>query len=133
MALEAAGLNLWWDAQIEGGAAFAKSIEAALEECDAVIVVWSAKSVGSDWVLDEAAKGRDLRKLVPVSFDGTEPPLGFRQYQSINLSRWHGNADAAEIASVVRAVRAAAAQAPRQPPDLGSSRTPPIRRPAAAH
>ena len=36
---------------------FAKSIEAALEECDAVIVVWSAKSVGSDWVLDEAAKG----------------------------------------------------------------------------
>jgi hypothetical protein len=25
-------------------------------------------------VLDEAAKGRDLRKLVPVSLDGTEPP-----------------------------------------------------------
>ena len=70
MALEAAGLSLWWDARIEGGAAFAKSIEAALEECDAVIVVWSAQSVGSDWVLDEAAKGRDLHKLVPVSFDG---------------------------------------------------------------
>lgn len=127
-ALQVAGLNLWWDAHIEGGAAFAKSIEAALEKCDAVIVVWSAKSVGSDWVLDEAAKGRDLRKLVPVSFDGTEPPLGFRQYQSINLSRWHANADAAEIASVVRAVRAAAAQAPRQPPDLGSS----PRRPSAS-
>lgn len=120
-ALEAAGLNPWWDALIEGGAAFAKSIEAALENCDAVIVVWSAKSVGSDWVLDEAAKGRDLRKLVPVSFDGTGPPLGFRQYQSINLSRWQGNADSAEIASVVRAVRAAAAQVPCQPADLGSS------------
>lgn len=120
-ALEAAGLNPWWDALIEGGAAFAKSIEAALENCDAVIVVWSAKSVGSDWVLDEAAKGRDLHKLVPVSFDGTEPPLGFRQYQSINLSRWQGKTDSAEIASVVRAVRAAAAQVPRQSPDSAST------------
>ena len=114
MALEAAGLSLWWDARIEGGAAFAKSIEAALEECDAVIVVWSAKSIGSDWVLDEAAKGRDLHKLVPVSFDGTEPPLGFRQYQSLNLSRWQGNADATEISNVVRGVRAAARKTSHQ-------------------
>ena len=114
-ALEAAGLNLWWDALIEGGAAFAKSIEAALEDCDAVIVVWSRTSVGSDWVLDEAAKGRDLRKLVPVSLDGTGPPLGFRQYQSVDLSRWQGNTDAAEIIGIVRGVRAAAGQTEHPP------------------
>lgn len=110
-ALEAAGLRLWWDALIEGGAAYAKSIEAALDKCDAVIVLWSRASVGSDWVLDEAARGRDLRKLVPVSIDGTEPPLGFRQYQAVDLSRWQGNADAAEVASVVRGARIAAGQA----------------------
>jgi len=115
-ALEDAGLSLWWDAQIEGGAAFAKSIEAALENCDAVIVVWTRTSVGSDWVLDEAAKGRDLRKLVPVSLDGTEPPLGFRQYQSVDLSRWQGNTSAAEIIGIVRGVRAAAGQTARQSP-----------------
>ena len=90
-ALEVAGVDLWWDTMIEGGAAFAKSIEAALENSNAVIVVWSAASVGSDWVLDEAAKGRDLRKLVPVTFDGTEAPLGFRQYQAIDLSHWRGD------------------------------------------
>jgi TolB-like protein len=112
-ALEAAGLDLWWDAQIEGGAAFARSIEAALDSCNAVVVLWSRASVGSDWVLDEAAKGRDLRKFVPVTFDGTEPPLGFRQYQSINLSHWHGDAGAPEIASIARAVRAAGGQATR--------------------
>ena len=39
---------------------------------------------------DEAAQGRDQRKLVPVTLDGVEPPLGFRQYHSINLSRWRG-------------------------------------------
>ena len=126
MALEAAGLSLWWDARIEGGAAFAKSIEAALEECDAVIVVWSAKSVGSDWVLDEAAKGRDLHKLVPVSFDGTAPPLGFRQYQSLNLSHWKGSPDAAEIANVVRGVQAAARKSQHPAPGLAAARNRPF-------
>ena len=115
-ALEAAGVDLWWDTMIEGGAAFAKSIEAALENSNAVIVVWSAASVGSDWVLDEAAKGRDLRKLVPVTFDGTEAPLGFRQYQAIDLSHWRGDPRAPEIVSIVRAIRVATGQAVRQPP-----------------
>jgi TolB-like protein len=102
--LGAAGLDVWWDAMIEGGAVFAKSIEAALTSCDAVIVCWSRTSVESDWVRDEAAKGRDLRKLVPVSLDGTAPPLGFGQYHSIDLSRWRGASDGAEIAALVRAV-----------------------------
>ena len=126
MALEAAGLSLWWDARIEGGASFAKSIEAALEECDAVVVVWSAKSVGSDWVLDEAAKGRDLHKLVPVSFDGTAPPLGFRQYQSLSLSHWKGSPDAAEIANVVRGVQAAARKSRHAGPALAAARNAPF-------
>jgi TolB-like protein/Flp pilus assembly protein TadD len=120
-ALEESGLDVWWDTLIEGGAAFAKSIEAALESCDAVVVVWSRTSVASDWVLDEAAKGRDLRKLVPVSLDGTLPPLGFRQYHSIDLSRWQGNSADAEIAGVVRGIAAAASQAvDRSPTTAGA-------------
>lgn len=106
-ALQEAGLDVWWDALIEGGAAFAKSIEAALESCNAVVVIWSSTSVASDWVLDEAAKGRDLRKLVPVSLDGTLPPLGFRQYHSIDLSGWQGDPAAAEIAALLRGIAAA--------------------------
>ena len=123
-ALQEAGLNVWWDSLIEGGAAFAKSIEAALENCDAVIVVWSRASVQSDWVLDEAAKGRDLRKLVPVSLDGTLPPLGFRQYQSINLSGAWGKTGSADIAGVVRAVAAAAGQALHGPGTTAEARAP---------
>jgi TolB-like protein/Flp pilus assembly protein TadD len=106
-ALEARGFDVWWDALIEGGAAFAESIESALDGSDAVVVAWSRASIGSDWVRDEAAKGRDQHKLVPVSLDGAEPPLGFRQYQSVNLSRWQGDPAAAEISGVVRAIRAA--------------------------
>ena len=105
-ALEAAGLTLWWDQLIEGGAAFAKSIESALDGCDAVIVVWSKASVASDWVLDEAGQGRDLRKLVAVSLDGTLPPLGFRQYHSVNLAAWLGGTDNVAINAIVRGVAA---------------------------
>jgi TolB-like protein len=105
-ALEAAGLDVWWDTLIEGGAAFAKSIETSLEACDAVVACWSRGSVASDWVLDEAGRGRDLRKLVPVTLDGTEPPLGFRQYHAVDLSRWRGDPAAAEIAAIVRGIAA---------------------------
>lgn len=103
-ALEEAGLQVWWDALIEGGAAFARTIETALQASDAVIVLWSARSVASDWVLDEAAHGRDMKKLVPLSLDGTEPPLGFRQYQSITLAIDHGRISDASLQSVLRAV-----------------------------
>lgn len=115
-ALEKAGLRVWWDALIEGGEEFAKTIEAALNSCDAVIVAWSKTSVVSDWVRDEAAKGRDRRKLVPVSLDGTEPPLGFGQYHSIDLSRWRGNPDGSEFASVIRGIAAVTGkEAPTSP------------------
>src|SRR5262245_1243860 len=114
-ALEAAGLAVWWDGLIEGGAAFAKSIETELDHCDAVIVLWSKASADSDWVLDEASQGRDLRKLVPVSIDGTLPPLGFRQYHAIDLAKWRGQAASPEIDAIVRSVAAAGSAAQRPP------------------
>ena len=39
-ALEHAGYTPWWDALIEGGAAFGRSIADALESADAVLVLW---------------------------------------------------------------------------------------------
>ena len=48
-------------------------------------MLWSAQSIGSDWVRDEAAAGRDSARLVPVLIDRVDPPLGFRQYQSVSL------------------------------------------------
>lgn len=103
-ALLAQGFDVWWDALIEGGAGFAQMIEAKLEAADAVIVVWSAASVGSDWVRDEAAHARDRKRIVPVSIDGTEAPLGFRQYHTVDLSKWHGRADAPEVAKVIAGI-----------------------------
>ena len=108
-ALGAAGYTVWWDALIEGGAAFARTINVALDKADAVIVLWSATSIDSDWVCDEAASGRDRKRLVPLSLDGTLPPLGFRQYHAIDLSHWKGRAGDPEMAAIERAIAATCA------------------------
>lgn len=84
-ALESAGIEVWWDGLIEGGAKFGAITEQALEDASAVVVLWSKTSVGSHWVKDEATLGRDRQRLVPVSIDGSEPPLGFRQFQCLDL------------------------------------------------
>ena len=85
-ALAAAGLSVWWDTAIETGSRFSTEIERELNAADVVVVAWSAASVTSAWVLDEAGAGRDRGRLVPVQLDDTAPPLGFRQYQATDLS-----------------------------------------------
>ena len=90
--LEREGHDVWRDDDdIGGGASFSTEIEKALTDCAAVLVLWSSESVKSAWVRDEAGFGRDAGKLIPLSLDGTEPPLGFRQFQAIDLSKWRGH------------------------------------------
>lgn len=83
--LQAAGISVWWDAMLEGGAQYNPVTEQKLEAADAVVVLWSQVSVGSHWVHDEATRGRELGTLIPVSIDGSQPPLGFRQFHWISL------------------------------------------------
>ncbi len=130
-ALAAAGHHLWWDALMEGGSAFAQEIETQLAAADVVIVMWSAASVGSDWVRDEAAHGRDRQRLVPVMLDGTAPPLGFRQYHAVDLSRWSGRAQAPEMAALLRAISVVSAAAdPGDPAPIITARPAPPDGPA---
>jgi tetratricopeptide (TPR) repeat protein len=89
-ALEKAGHSVWWDRHIKGGAQYSNEIEEALKLADAVVVLWSRQSVRSAWVRDEAAVGRDRGRLVPVLIEAVDPPLGFRQYQNIDISTWKG-------------------------------------------
>ena len=117
-ALEKAGIHVWWDGLIEAGEAYSNSIESALDEADAVIVLWSQSSIHSDWVRDEAARGRERKCLVPLSIDGNKPPLGFRQYHTINLSNWQGRSDEPQFAAVLRCIGALAGKPHLAPPAL---------------
>ncbi len=89
-AIEHAGLEVWFDTRLRPGQSFDEVIAAELERARVVLVVWSAASVKSRWVRDEAQVGADRDVLVPVSADGTPPPLGFRQFQSLDMRGWRG-------------------------------------------
>jgi TolB-like protein/Flp pilus assembly protein TadD len=84
-ALEDAGLSVWWDRHIQAGTDFSAEIEREIEAARVVVVLWSEASRDSPWVRDEAAYARDRRKLIPVQLDASDPPLGFRQVQSLRL------------------------------------------------
>jgi adenylate cyclase len=86
-----AGHEVWWDRHLHGGSRFATEIDKALKDAQAVVVLWSPTSIDSAWVQDEAAEGRDSGRLVPVSLSSAKPPLGFRQFQKIELGAWDGS------------------------------------------
>ncbi len=104
--LEQAGFRVWWDGLIEGGERFSHIIEAELEHARAVVVLWSKHSHDSHWVHDEATRGRDSGRLVPVSLDASQPPLGFGQFQSIDVAKSLGKPGSEPMQKLVRAVAA---------------------------
>ena len=95
-ALETAGHSVWWDRQLHAGERFSAEINKALSNADLVVVLWSRTSVESPWVQDEAAVGRDSRRLVPVLIDRVDPPLGFRQYHAVDLTK-RGKAGSTDV------------------------------------
>lgn len=122
--LENLGHSVWWDRQVQGGSRFSIEIEQALKGADAILVLWSRASVRSAWVTDEAAEGRDSGRLVPVVIDDSKPPLGFRQYQAIDLSGWKGRNSPGAIDAVHQAIvaKSGAAQADQAPPKARNPR-----------
>ena len=119
-ALEKAGHTVWYDRHIHGGAQYSRKIEQALDAADAVIVLWSTRSLDSAWVRDEAAEGRDRGKLVPLSIEGVNAPMGFRQFQTIDLGTWKGRGKVPHLDDLLEAVASQAnerAVAPMPPLD----------------
>jgi hypothetical protein len=77
-ALSARGWSVWWNRKIPLGKSFDEVIEKALSQAKCVIVLWSAVSVASDWVRNEASEAKRRVILVPVFLDTVNAPLAFR-------------------------------------------------------
>ncbi len=82
------GWSVWWDRRIPAGRTWREVIGGALQAARAVIVAWSATSVKSTWVQEEADWGLERRLLVPIFLDDIRPPLGFGAVQAVDLSQW---------------------------------------------
>ena len=87
-ALENQGWSVWWDRTIPPGKTFDQVIEEAIKAASCVVVLWSKRSIKSDWVKEEANIGKQRNILVPAKIDPIDPPLGFGRIQAADLINW---------------------------------------------
>lgn len=99
-----AGHDVWWDRHLHAGSRFDREIEEALKSAEAVVVIWSSASLDSAWVKDEAAEARDSERLVPVAIGSAKPPLGFRQFHTIDFGPWKGHGRPEALDEVLDAI-----------------------------
>jgi TIR domain len=90
VALETEGFSVWWDPALPIGQTYSSSIHSQLATAKAVMPVWTARSIDSEWVQEEAVQGKRRGVLLPVRMDAVEPPLGFTMVQTADLSDWSG-------------------------------------------
>jgi TolB-like protein/thioredoxin-like negative regulator of GroEL len=105
-ALQSAGLNVWWDADLPAHRDYSTVIERNLAEAKAVVVLWSKSAAGSQWVRAEADFARNAGKLVQGQLDGTLPPMPFNQIQCADLKRWRGSPTHAGWAKLYGSIQA---------------------------
>jgi hypothetical protein len=118
-ALEACGLDVWWDRGLPGGESWHRNIESKLAEAGCVVVIWSANSTGADggYVREEARRGLTRNILVPVLIDKLEHlPLGFGEIQALDLTRWRGERRSPDFQDLVRTIRAKLSNEPLPAP-----------------
>lgn len=124
VALEAAGIGVWWDRELTGGGDFAAEIERHLTAAPLVVVLWSSTSVLSDFVRDESGRARDLRKLLPIRIEPVALPLGFGTLHTLDLIDWDGDPDDDALTEILSQIRHRLAQAAK----AGSPTAPPLER-----
>src|SRR5258708_3558463 len=113
-ALRGLGYGVWRDDELPAHRAYAEVIEERLRSAKAVVVMWSAEAVKSQWVRAEANVARAAGTLVQLRLDNTVPPLPFNEIQCADLVGWTGDLGAhgwkKVAASVAELIGAIAAQ-----------------------
>jgi len=132
--LEAQGWSVWWDRTIPAGKIYDEVIEEALAVAKCIIVLWSERSVKSEWVRTEAQEGVDRRILIPVLIENEDVriPLTFRRIQSANLIGWNGEVAAPSFKKLVNDIAALLGSTRQGKENRKSFPTPVKPRPAAA-
>src|SRR5271170_7847690 len=90
-ALRALGYGVWRDDELPAHRVYAEVIEERLKAAKAVVVVWSAEAVKSQWVRSEADRARQDAKIVQLCLDRVRLPMPFDQIECADLDAWTGD------------------------------------------
>lgn len=87
-ALRSTGLGVWWDENLLAGQTWQQELDDQITKAEVIIVLWSSRSVGSNWVLFEASIAKRLGKLVNVKIEDITLPKPFDFIQYADLTAW---------------------------------------------
>src|SRR3984957_13756063 len=109
--LRSLGYAVWRDDELPAHRSYAQVIEERLNASKAVVVVWSAEAVKSEWVQSEADRARMDHKLVQLRLDGAPLPMPFDRIQCADMAGWNGEADSPGWKKVLGSIADLAASA----------------------
>ena len=110
-ALRSLGYSVWIDDALPAHRAYGPVIEEEMTAAKAAVVIWSADAARSEWVLSEANRAREERKLVQVRIDKVRLPMPFDTIQCADLAGWTGDADHRGWCKVAESIAALAGPA----------------------
>ncbi len=99
------GWEVFIDKQTHVGRRWHKEIERELHAAKAVVVLWSATSRDSDFVLEEAEYGKRKDILFPVFIERVEFPYGFGRIQTADLVDWNHRTEHAGLVQLLASLR----------------------------
>jgi TolB-like protein len=127
-ALRAHGYSVWIDDDLPAHRTYSRVIEEQMTAAKAAVVIWSADAARSEWVLSEANRAREDRKLVQVATDKARLPMPFDTIQCADLAGWTGDAAAHEwrkvVASIADLVGADGSASPSRPTAVAAAAKP---------
>src|SRR5258708_25231101 len=113
-ALRGLGYGVWRDDENPAHRAYVEVIQERLQAAKAVVVVWSAEAVKSEWVQSEADRARGDHKLIQLRVDDAALPMPFDRIQCADMAGWTGDLEAPGwkkvVASVAELIGGVAAQ-----------------------
>src|SRR2546426_12101686 len=95
--LQTAGWSVWWDRDVEGGEEWEGRIETELGVARCVVVLWTRKSISSEWVIREARAARLRSVMLPVLLEPVKPPEELADVHATALTAWLGEERSLEL------------------------------------
>lgn len=104
-ALEAAGLLIWWDEDIQCGQVWSNILDDAIRNASCIVVLWSRQALESQWVRHEASIAMDRKIYAPARIELVEISAPYNRHQATDLISWDGDLQHPGITDLEQRVR----------------------------